>query len=51
MTPAALRPVVTLAGPAAAVHAEAARRCFVANSVAFPVRHEPSVGAVDDEEG
>lgn len=48
-TGAVLRPVVTLADPAetgraTALHAEAARCCFVANSVSFPVRHEPSFG-------
>ena len=42
-----LRPAVTVAGPqgtdeaAAALHAEANRLCFIARSVAFPVRHEP----------
>lgn len=48
-TGAVLRPVVTLADPgdadrALALHAAAARSCFVANSVSFPVRHEPSFG-------
>jgi organic hydroperoxide reductase OsmC/OhrA len=41
-----LRPEVTIAaGDAArahALHAEAARLCFIARSVAFPVRHEPA---------
>lgn len=42
-----LRPVVTIAHGdlevAAALHAEAARLCFIRNSVSFPVRHEPQV--------
>lgn len=43
-----LRPRVTLADPAQAdlansLHEEAARLCFIARSVAFHVRHEPSV--------
>ena len=42
-----LRPTVTVAGPPGAgetadgLHAEANRLCFIARSVAFPVRHEP----------
>jgi organic hydroperoxide reductase OsmC/OhrA len=41
-----LRPVVTVADAgmverAAALHAEASARCFIASSVSFPVRHEP----------
>ncbi|KAA9111103.1 OsmC family protein [Microbacterium rhizomatis] len=41
-----LRPVVTVADPsmvdaAAAAHAQAREWCFIANSVNFPVRHEP----------
>lgn len=43
-----LRPHVTVAAAdmaerAAALHAEAHRNCFVANSVNFPVRHEPVI--------
>lgn len=44
---ATLRPQVTTAAGdvavAEALHAEAGRRCFVARSVAFPVRHEAVV--------
>ena len=47
---ATLRPVVTLAehhdeadaGRAAALHHRASELCFIANSVNFPVRHEPT---------
>ncbi len=47
MTGAVLRPDVELAEgeaveAAAALHARAAELCFIANSVAFPVRHEPT---------
>jgi organic hydroperoxide reductase OsmC/OhrA len=42
-----LRPVVTISagdpGVAAALHADANRLCFIASSVNFPVRHEPTV--------
>lgn len=43
-----LRPVVTVADPlmraaALAAHAEAREHCFIANSVNFPVRHEPEI--------
>ncbi len=43
-----LRPRVTIspdsdAEKAAALHDEAHRRCFIANSVNFPVRHEPVI--------
>lgn len=43
-----LRPRVTIADPSQAdlaqqLHAEASRNCFIAASVAFPVRHEPVV--------
>jgi organic hydroperoxide reductase OsmC/OhrA len=43
-----LRPRVTVAAPemvarAEALHEEAHRECFVANSVNFPVRHQPEV--------
>ena len=45
-TAATLRPVVTLADVtqselANSLHAEARRKCFIANSVNFPVHHEP----------
>ncbi|WP_395640836.1 OsmC family protein [Pseudolysinimonas sp.] len=47
-----LRPVVTISAGdpelAAALHAEANRLCFIASSVAFPVRHEPTVRSVRD---
>jgi organic hydroperoxide reductase OsmC/OhrA len=44
-----LRPAVVVAAaamvePALAVHEEIAAVCFVARSVNFPVRHEPTVG-------
>jgi organic hydroperoxide reductase OsmC/OhrA len=47
-----LRPVVTVADEsmverAAALHHEAAQRCFIASSVNFPVRHEPRIAAGD----
>mgnify|MGYP003377357476 CR=1 FL=1 len=46
-TEAVLRPVVTIAAgdPAVALaaHEEASRLCFIASSVAFPVRHEPRI--------
>jgi organic hydroperoxide reductase OsmC/OhrA len=43
-----LRPRVTVAGPevidtATSLHTEAHAKCFIANSVNFPVRHEPVV--------
>lgn len=45
-TEVVLRPRVTVADPAhvdvaTAIHAEASAACFIASSVAFPVRHEP----------
>lgn len=45
-TEAVLRPAVTVADPAmvetaTALHEHAHRLCFIARSVAFPVRHEP----------
>lgn len=45
---AVLRPVVTIADPAMADAALAAHEtahawCFIANSVSFPVRHEPTI--------
>lgn len=47
-TEVVLRPRVTVADPdhvelATRIHAEAGAACFVAASVAFPVRHEPVV--------
>jgi organic hydroperoxide reductase OsmC/OhrA len=47
-TEVVLRPRVTVASPdmvekAAALHREAHERCFIANSVNFPVRHEAVV--------
>ena len=47
-----LRPSVTVRAPemadaAARLHAEAQRRCFIANSVNFPIRHEARVAADD----
>lgn len=43
-----LRPEVTLRAPADierahALHAAAGQRCFIANSMGFPVRHEPRI--------
>ena len=48
-TEVVLRPRVTVADPgmaatAAGLHAEASRKCFIARSVNFPVRHEPVAG-------
>ncbi|MBF0670990.1 MAG: OsmC family protein [Salinibacterium sp.] len=50
-TSATLRPVVTVASAdmvetATAAHAEAARKCFIASSVNFPVGHQPSAVVV-----
>ena len=47
-TEVVLRPLVTVTAPemteaAAALHEEASRKCFIASSVNFPVRHEPTV--------
>ncbi len=47
-TSVTLRPVVTVASAdmvdaAIAAHGEASAKCFIANSVNFPVRHEPRV--------
>jgi organic hydroperoxide reductase OsmC/OhrA len=47
-TSATLHPLVTLADPsqaelATALHGEASEKCFIANSVDFPVLHEPRV--------
>jgi organic hydroperoxide reductase OsmC/OhrA len=49
-TEVVLRPRVTVADPAMAeraakLHEEASAKCFIASSVNFPVRHEPSVAA------
>ena len=49
-TEVVLRPRVTLADPARAdaaakLHHEAHTKCFIAQSVAFPVRHEPAVAS------
>jgi organic hydroperoxide reductase OsmC/OhrA len=50
-TEVVLRPEVSVASPtmveaAMVLHAAANRACFIANSVNFPVRHEPRVQAV-----
>ncbi|HLU64601.1 MAG TPA: OsmC family protein [Protaetiibacter sp.] len=54
-TEATLRPVVTIAAgdPAQALeaHHEAARKCFIAASVNFPVHHEPVIRLADDPLG
>ncbi|HEV2376153.1 MAG TPA: OsmC family protein [Streptosporangiaceae bacterium] len=47
-TEVTLRPRVVVAsagmtGKAVSLHAEAAAKCYIANSVNFPVRHEPTV--------
>jgi organic hydroperoxide reductase OsmC/OhrA len=47
-TEVVLRPRVTVAEPGMAeaargLHGEASRKCFIASSVNFPVRHEPTV--------
>ena len=49
-TEVVLRPRVTIASPemaetAAGLHKEAHAKCFIANSVNFPVRHEPVITA------
>lgn len=50
---AVLRPVVTIAAGdadlARRIHAEAARLCFIASSVAFPIRHEPTIRVAQPE--
>jgi organic hydroperoxide reductase OsmC/OhrA len=48
-----LRPWVTVADPemvelAGSLHGEAAKRCFIAASVSFPVRHQPEIVAQSD---
>ena len=47
-TEAVLRPLIevaeaSMAERAVALHADAHKACFIANSVNFPVRHEPAV--------
>jgi organic hydroperoxide reductase OsmC/OhrA len=47
-TSVTLRPLVTIASPemedaALDAHREASQKCFIANSVSFPVLHEPRV--------
>ena len=47
-TEVTLHPTVTVADAAtadlaAAIHAEASEKCFIAASVAFPVHHEPTI--------
>lgn len=48
-----LRPVVTISAGdprvAEQLHADANRLCFIANSVNFPVRHEPTILLLDDD--
>jgi organic hydroperoxide reductase OsmC/OhrA len=48
-----LHPVVSISAgdpaTALALHAEANRLCFIANSVNFPVRHEPQLLLLDDD--
>ncbi|GAB2550311.1 OsmC family protein [Leucobacter ruminantium] len=53
-TEVVLRPRVTVAEPsmvdaARTAHAEAREHCFIANSVNFPVRHEPEILIVNAE--
>jgi organic hydroperoxide reductase OsmC/OhrA len=54
-TEAVLRPRVTVADPsmvdaARAGHARANELCFIANSVNFPVRHEPTIVVAGSDE-
>ena len=48
-----LNPIVTISAgdpaTALALHADANRLCFIANSVNFPVRHEPRILLLDDD--
>lgn len=48
-----LNPVVAISAgdprKAAELHAEANRLCFIANSVNFPVRHQPQLLLLDDD--
>lgn len=51
-TEVVLRPRVIVAAPemteaAASLHSEAHAKCFIANSVNFPVRQEPTITAAD----
>ncbi|AEW94719.1 MULTISPECIES: OsmC family protein [Streptomycetaceae] len=53
-TEVVLNPLVTVADPvmterAVALHHDAHAACFIANSVNFPVRHEPTVRVAADE--
>ncbi|MFC8800428.1 OsmC family protein [Promicromonospora sp. NPDC057138] len=55
-TEVVLRPEVTVADPAmveraAALHEQAHDTCFIANSINFPVRHEPVTAARTDRVG
>lgn len=55
-TEVVLRPRVTVADEgmveaARAAHAEANEHCFIANSVNFPVRHEPEIVVASGETG
>ncbi|MBY8883602.1 OsmC family protein [Streptomyces sp. PTM05] len=55
ITEVVLRPEVTVADPAMtdkarALHGEVHAVCFIARSVAFPIRHEPSVHVLDAED-
>lgn len=54
-TSVTLHPVVTIAGgdPALALslHAQASANCFIAQSVNFPVHHEPTIVLADDDLG
>jgi organic hydroperoxide reductase OsmC/OhrA len=51
-TEVTLRPVVSISAGdpalAAELHREASEKCFIAASVAFPVRHEPTILVLDD---
>ena len=52
-TEVVLRPQVTVRSPgmveaATRLHADTHRACFIANSVNFPVRHQPSIHVEDD---
>jgi organic hydroperoxide reductase OsmC/OhrA len=50
-TSATLRPVVTISSGdpelARMIHAEASAKCFIANSVNFPVAHEPVIRLIE----
>jgi organic hydroperoxide reductase OsmC/OhrA len=52
LTEVVLHPVVTISAGdltlAERLHSEAHRLCFIANSVNFPVRHEPQLRVADD---